>query len=130
VSEDQARSDFRAHLVASGQDGDTADEVAATINLDAFTVDGNIDTEKLNAFAQKYNLSLARRRNFGAGVRGPATRRPVAPGRAEAERRFGNREQQGQGEDKAQSSTVESARPKRGGGQGRAEAERRYGTRS
>lgn len=145
--DDQARADFKQHLIATGKPVDEAAAIADAIILSNFTVDGSLDTVKLHDFASRFNLTgtRTRPRNFGAGAgQNHAALRGQAGagggnGSLEAERRFCSKEDQAAAQQAQQRTRGPGAGDRRGGpaarGSGRgsagsAEAERRYGQRS
>lgn len=95
ASSKAATAIFRASLEAQGHDDEDIDDLVSNFNVANFVTDGDVDTDKLAAFAKRFSPadtanSEKRRRDFGGGDRrdrGGKGERGAA-GKAEAQRRF------------------------------------------
>ena len=94
-----ARAILRANL-RTNLDGDTADEeieeIIAPIDVKAFIVDGDIDTEKLASFASRFTKAGTANEDpghpdYGGGRRRQGDQPRGSRGKAEAARRFGKK---------------------------------------
>ena len=85
---------FRASLEAQGHSEDDVEDLVANFNVANFVTDGDVDTDKLAAFAKRFSpadtATQTRRRDFGAGTRreGGGAKQRGEGGKAEAQRRF------------------------------------------
>ncbi|NUO57320.1 MAG: hypothetical protein HOV78_11690 [Hamadaea sp.] len=81
---------FRASLKAQGHSEDDINDLVDNFNVANFVKDGDVDTDKLATFAQRFTpAGTAKKRDFGGGDRGSGRGTTGSAGQAALERRHG-----------------------------------------